>query len=444
MPKSKSKYICQNCEYESAKWLGQCPNCNEWNTLEEKIYSKNISLNSKKISVGTSVDLVPLSKVVSKNPKRISSEIQEFDRVVGGGFVPGQVILLVGEPGIGKSTLLTQLAENLGSKKVIYVSGEESLEQIKVRASRLNYAAKNLYMLPETDVSTVTATLEEHKDAGLIIVDSIQTLYSSEFSGFKGSISQLKGCTQILIEYAKNASIPVILVGHVTKEGALAGPKILEHMVDTVLYLEGDNQHMYRILKTSKNRFGPVSEVGIFEMGEKGLIEVKNPSEMFLSQRLVGAAGSCITVLMEGFRPILFEIQALTSKTSFGYPVRTTNGFNVNRLKLLIAILENRCGVNLSNHDVYVNVAGGLKISEYAADLAVCLAIVSAIKNKPLDSKLVAFGECGLSGELRNVSYIENRIKEAKNLGYKNIVSGKEFRSLNKVVKSLFAARKNT
>ncbi len=375
-----------------------------------------------------------LSEIVSQTPKRVLSGIKEFDRVLGGGFIPGQVVLLAGEPGIGKSTLLTQISQKMPKAKILYVAGEESVEQIKVRAQRMGYSATNLFMLSETNADIISETIESEKDLDLVIVDSVQTLYTEELTGMAGSIGQVRGCTQKITNIAKKTSVPLILVGHVTKEGTVAGPKVLEHIVDTVLYLEGDSQHMFRLLKTTKNRFGPVSEVGIFEMMEEGMREVENPSELFLSQKLKNASGSCTTVVMEGYRPVLFEIQALTVKTIFGYPRRTTSGFNTNRLLVLIAILEKRAGINLSNHDVYLNVAGGFKVSENAVDLAVCLAIASSLKDRPIGSKVVAFGECGLAGEIRRVPHMEKRVKEAKKLGYTLVVSPENTPSLKQAM----------
>lgn len=379
---------------------------------------------------------VYLSNVSSKSPVRVSSMIIEFDRVLGGGFVPGQVVLLSGEPGIGKSTLITQIAKNMTDKKVLYVSGEESFDQVRIRANRMNYIPKNLLMLSETNVDLLEQAVSGESDISLIIVDSIQTLVSYELTGMAGSVGQVRGSAQKLTNLAKSLSIPMILVGHVTKDGTVAGPKVLEHIVDTVLYLEGDTQHMFRLLKTTKNRFGPVSEIGIFEMTEAGMKEVSNPSEVFLGQTSESVSGSCVTCVMEGYRPILFEIQALTSKTSFGYPKRTTSGFNANRLQVLIAILEKRCGLNLSNYDVYLNIAGGFKVSEYACDLAVCLAIASSVKDKPIKKGTIAFGECGLSGEVRRVSHEEKRIKEAKKLGYKNVISPENVRYISQAIKN--------
>jgi len=388
-----------------------------------------------------------LSDIVSVAPKRFSSNIEEFDRVLGGGFVSGQLILLGGQPGVGKSTLLTEIARSLSSKSgreasknknVLYICGEESVEQIKLRTNRMGYTAENLLMLPQTDVNVICGVMETHKDIDLVVVDSIQTLLSGDLPGVAGSMTQVRGCTQLLTNTAKAVGTPVVLIGHVTKEGVVAGPKVLEHIVDTVLYLEGDDQHMYRLLRTEKNRFGPVSEIGIFELTEKSMKQVENPSELFLSQVLKKAAGSAITVVMEGQRPLLFEIQALTVKTSFGYPRRTTSGYNANRLQVLLALMEKRCGLNVSAYDVYLNVAGGFKISEYASDLAVCAAIASALKDKPLPAKSAFFGECGLSGEVRRVPHQERRIKEAKKLGYTNVYCADGGKTLKDVLLGLF------
>lgn len=443
MIKTKSVYVCQSCAAETPRWVGQCPNCGEWNTLVETtvVGSGNSSggLGNKRSrgGGGNFVKPVYLSKIVTSSPVRKTTGIKEFDNVLGGGFVPGQVTLLAGDPGIGKSTLLTQIAKSMHEDNVLYVCGEESVEQIKVRAERMHYNAENLLMLAETDVDLITNTIENEKKLSLIIVDSIQTMASQELMGMAGSVGQVRGSAQKLTNAAKATSTPMIIVGHVTKEGTVAGPKVLEHIVDTVLYLEGDAQHIFRILKTVKNRFGPVSEVGIFEMDDKGMAEVANPSKLFLAQRLGATPGSCVTVVMEGYRPLLFEVQALTVKTSFGYPRRTTSGFNANRLQVLIAILEKTCGLNLSSHDVYVSVAGGFKISEYACDLAVCLAIASSLKDRPVKEHTVVFGECGLSGEIRRVPYQEKREKEAKKLGYTDIISPEKYRSLREALNAI-------
>ena len=444
MTKLKTIFVCQSCAYTSSQWIGQCPQCGQWNSFVEDVTQvsqkgkSGLKRGSDGIRSVGSTKPIKLSEISSKPPKRLSSGLSEFDRVLGGGFVPGQVVLLSGEPGIGKSTILTEICKNLKENEVLYVCGEENIDQIKLRVSRMGYNAKNLTMFPETNMEAIDEVIRSTKDIKLIVIDSVQTIYSEDLTGIAGSITQVRGCTQILTNTVKSLGIPMVLVGHVTKEGVVAGPKVLEHIVDTVLYLEGDSQHLYRILRTTKNRFGPVSEVGIFEMGEGGMEEVPNPSKLFLEQRLDKSPGSCVTVVMEGYRPILFEIQALTIKTSFGYPKRTASGFNVNRLQVLLATLEKRLGLSLGSYDVYLNVAGGFKVNEYAVDLAVCLAIVSSINNKPLKEKTLAFGECGLNGEVRRVAHQDKRIKEARKLGYVNIIGPEKTRSISSALKLAF------
>lgn len=441
MLKKKSIYICQSCSFESPKWVGQCPECGGWNTFVESLVDKSSRQVLRNTASAPATHPKKLSEVDIKESQRLSSGIGEFDRVLGGGFVPGQVVLLTGEPGIGKSTILLQLADKLESNKksgqILYVSGEESPEQIKFRAHRLKIKGDNLMMLSDTDADSIVDHILGGQGAkfDLIIVDSIQTLTTTDLTGTAGSVGQVRECALRLLNATKSKQIPMVIVGHVTKEGSLAGPKVLEHMVDTVLFIEGDEQHLFRLLRTTKNRFGPVSEVGLFQMDELGLKEVANPSDIFLQERLKSAPGSCVTAVMEGFRPLLFEVQALTSTTSFGYPKRTASGFNVNRLAVLIAVLEKRCNLKLSSQDVYVNVAGGMKISEYSADLAVCLAIYSSYLNKSLDPKIAAFGEVGLSGEVRKVSFLQNRTKEAKKLGFSKIIGPDEVNSLDKALK---------
>jgi len=441
MAKSKTVYICQSCSYQSIRWTGQCPECNAWNTLVEEVISKSPAVSGKSYS-NVNVKLVRLADVKYEESKRFSSGFSEFDRVLGGGFVAGQVILMAGEPGIGKSTILTQICRNLSNDKILYVCGEENPEQIKLRAERLGVNTHNLYMITETDVDIIIAGVEQNPDTKLLIIDSMQTVTSSEFMGIAGSVGQVRGCIQKVAEVVKRLNISTIVIGHVTKEGTVAGPKVLEHLVDTVLYLEGDHNHLFRVLKTIKNRFGPVSEIGLFEMAEEGLREVLNPSEIFLSERSKVSVGSCVSVVMEGFRPLMFEIQVLTTKTMFGYPMRKASGFNVNRLQLLIAVLEKKCKLDLSQQDVFVNVAGGFKVSEYGVDLAVCLAIVSSINGKAISSDLCAFGEVGLLGEVRKVSQMEKRISEAKKLGFKKIISPNEYKNISDVVTELFPKNK--
>ncbi|MFH1960764.1 MAG: DNA repair protein RadA, partial [Patescibacteria group bacterium] len=417
------------------RWEGKCPTCGEWNTLVEEIQRESKSSTRLCQGYGGQAKPVNLNQVKSFTNSRISSGIGEMDRVLGGGFVPGQVVLLAGEPGIGKSTLLLQVASKTSS--VLYVAGEESPEQIKLRAERLGVNQSNITILADSDVDSIISNF--NPPAGgqilyLIIIDSIQTLTTSDLTGTAGSIGQVRECATRISEYAKINHIPVILVGHITKDGTIAGPKVLEHLVDTVLYMEGESNHLFRLLRTTKNRFGAVSEVGVFSMNDKGLVEVPNPSDLFLEERLKNVPGSVVTIVMEGTRPVALEIQALTSKTPFGFPKRTASGFSLNRLNLLCAVLTKRAGINLWDQDVFVNVAGGVTIAEPAGDLAVCLAIASSVKNKPINAKTVAFGEVGLSGEVRRVARMGERSKEARKLGFGNIVSGENFKSLSQSI----------
>ncbi len=438
MSKIRKVFVCKNCSYETSSWLGQCPKCQEWNSFEENLISSTNASGSMTVKSRPNLnyELTPLSKTKSTKVDRISSNMPEVDRVLGGGFVPGQVILIAGEPGIGKSTILLEISKML-QKNVLYVAAEESTQQIKIRAERLGYKGENMFVVQETNAQSVCDLIEsnvEKDDINLVIIDSIQMFSADGLSGMAGSVGQLRNCAQLFTQVAKRIHVPFVLVGHVTKEGEVAGPKVLEHIVDTVLILEGDTQNIFRILKTSKNRFGAVSEVGVFEMKNEGMVQVENPSQVFL-ENYKNRPGSCITVTMEGFRPILFEIQALTVKTSYGYPVRRTSGFSANRLQVLLAILERRCGVPVSSYDVYLNVVGGFNISEYAADLAVCLSVASSIKDIALKDGICAFGECGLGGELRKISHIEKRIKEAKKLGFSRVVSSDTVSSLPDAIK---------
>jgi len=438
MAKTRSVFVCQSCEYESPQWMGQCGECGEWNTFVETVVERKTSSGVAAKVGGRAVRPLKLRDIKKKDTKRISSNINEFDRVLGGGFVPGQVILIAGAPGIGKSTILTQIAKNMPSTNVVYVCGEESPTQIKIRTDRMGYEANNLYLVPDTNVESIVNSIESFGsdgNLGLVIVDSIQSLQSEDLSGMAGSVGQVRGSTSKVVEVAKRLGVPVILVGHVTKEGAVAGPMVLEHMVDTVLYLEGDANHLFRVLKTTKNRFGPVSEVGIFEMVGTGMREVKNPSKLFLGNEAEKPSGTCVSVVMEGFRPLLFEIQALTVKTSFGYPKRTASGYNINRLHVLLATLEKRCKLKMSDYDVYVSISGGYKVSEYSCDLAVCLAIASSIKDKAIKPNVVAFGECDLSGGVRKVPYQDLRIREVKKLGYSKIISSDTASTINQAIK---------
>ena len=437
----KSIFICQSCGHESPRWSGRCPQCSEWNTFVETAVSTKIS-NLKSQRSKPQLKTQNLNEVATGAYSRISTGVGEFDRVLGGGIVPGSVILLAGEPGVGKSTLLLQLASSLIAPArpdtpdlppVLYVSGEESPVQLKTRADRLQIKAGNIQILPETDVDAILHALSTFYT--LIIVDSAQTLTTQDLNAGAGTISQVRECSQRLAQKAKETGIPLILVGHVTKEGSIAGPKVLEHLVDVVLYLEGDKFHAFRLLRANKNRYGSDQEVGVFAMGERGLTEIKNPSDVFLSERLQNASGSVVTATMEGTRPVLVEIQALATPTSLAYPRRTASGFDLNRLNLLIAVLQKRVGINLQNHDVYVNVAAGFKVSEPAADLAAALAIVSSVKDNPIDSAVCAYGEVGLSGEVRKVSQSERRAKEARKLGFKKIISPEEVRSVGEAVR---------
>jgi DNA repair protein RadA/Sms len=421
MPKEKISYVCENCGYDTVAWQGQCPSCHEWNTFREMRQVKD----DKRLALKTAppAEMVKLSDVSTSAFARIPTGIGEVDRVLGGGIVPGTVILLGGDPGIGKSTLLLQLAEKI-SRPVLYVSGEESPHQIKLRAERLGISGKNLTFLPETAVDSVIAAADDTKPA-LLIIDSIQTMYDPVFPSTPGSIVQVRETALKMQQLAKRAHIPVFLIGHMTKEGGIAGPRTLEHLVDVVLYLEGEHFHGTRILRGGKNRFGATDEIGVFAMGEEGLVEVKNPSELFLQERLTGVPGSAITATVEGTRPFLIEIQALVTPTIFGYPRRTTSGFDLNRLQLILAILQKRAGVKIFNKDVYVNVVGGVRLREPAADLAVALAIASAEAEKSLPKNLVVFGELGLSGEVRSVSHEKKRLTEAKRLGFTHMISAK-------------------
>ena len=440
----KTYFVCQSCGHESPRWSGRCPQCSEWNSFVETVVSTSNSKIKSQIS-NTKLKTQNLNEVATGASSRISTGISEFDRVLGGGIVPGSVILLAGEPGVGKSTLLLQIAASLLAPPAppatptfsLYVSGEESPSQLKLRADRLQIDAGKIQVLAETDVDVLISSLipKNLKELKLLIVDSVQTLVTGDLSAPAGTISQVRECSRRLAQQAKEAEISLILVGHVTKEGSIAGPKVLEHMVDTVLYLEGDKFHSFRLLRAHKNRFGSDQEVGVFAMSDRGLAQVKNPSDVFLAERAQKASGSVVTATMEGTRPVLIEIQALATPTSLAYPRRTASGFNLNRLNLLVAVLQKHLKLPLQNKDVYVNVAGGFKISEPAADLAVALAIVSSVKDTPIDPRTCVFGEVGLSGEVRKVSQSERRIKEAKKLGFKKIISPESVRSLGEALR---------
>ena len=417
----KTVFYCQSCGYESAKWMGQCPGCHEWNTFVEEPKAVSAKGGSKR-RMGTN-EPVPVKSVSTKDDPRVSTGIGEFDRVLGGGIVKGSLILVGGDPGIGKSTLLLQMCANLsrGGHKVLYISGEESLQQIKMRAVRIGEGGDELLLLCETDLDVLDAQIEKIKPE-MVIVDSIQTMYSENVTSAPGSVSQVREATATFLRISKSLGISLFLVGHVTKEGAVAGPRVLEHMVDTVLYFEGDNHASYRILRAAKNRFGSTNEIGVFEMHSEGLAEVPNPSEYMLSGKPEDATGAIVTCAVEGTRPILLEIQALASRTSFGYPRRTSTGVDYNRVNLLIAVIEKRLGIDFSSMDAYVNIAGGIRMNEPSADLAVVLALISSCKDIVIGNEVAAFGEVGLSGEVRGVSQAAVRVQEAKKLGFEKVI----------------------
>lgn len=424
MAKLKQMYICQQCGYESPKWMGRCPSCNEWGSLVEEVVDTAKSKTAK--AAASSNSPVKLKQIVIEEEHRTTTGMQELDRVLGGGVVKGSLILVGGDPGIGKSTLLLQICETIGNqnKNVLYVSGEESVAQIKMRAERLGVVTGNLSLLSETNVNAIETLIKTTKP-DLVIIDSIQTVYCEEVTSAPGSVSQVREATHMLMNLAKGYGITIMIVGHVTKEGSLAGPRVLEHMVDTVLYFEGERHASFRILRAVKNRFGSTNEIGVFEMIDVGLKEVQNPSEIMLSGRPVNASGSVVSCTMEGTRPMLLEVQALSSFTSFGMPRRTATGVDYNRVVILIAVLDKRAGMDLSNHDTYVNLAGGLKVNEPALDLGMVAAIASSFRNIAIDSHTIVFGEVGLTGEVRAVSMAEKRVIEAAKLGFKTCVMPK-------------------
>lgn len=420
-PKSKTVYICSNCGAESLKWVGRCPSCGEWNTMNEEIRSP-VKAAVPVLSPGGRSRVQKIGEINPEGEERYKTGLQELDRVLGGGIVRGGLMLIGGDPGIGKSTLLLQICEHLGERlKILYVSGEESQRQIKLRADRLGVHSDRLYVLCETDVDTIIEALYAEKP-DLLIIDSIQTMNLASVASSPGSVTQVRECTAAIMRAAKGVDTPVFVVGHVNKDGAIAGPKVMEHIVDCVLYFEGDAHTSYRMLRCVKNRYGSTNEIGVFEMRDKGLYEVENPSMMLLSGRPVNVSGTCVACCMEGSRPLLAEVQGLVSPTSFGNPRRMSTGFENNRLALLLAVLEKRAGYFFSNLDAYLNVVGGLRLDEPAADLPVALALVSSLKDKPVDEGIVAFGEVGLAGEIRSVSNAEARIGEAARLGFTKIL----------------------
>lgn len=419
--KTKTVFCCSECGYETPKWLGRCPSCGEWNTLKEVSALAREEKKAGRYSVENSAPM-KLSEIGTDTRERLSTGISELDSVLGGGIVTGSLVLVGGEPGIGKSTLLMEVCKTLGeSSAVLYASGEESEIQLKMRADRLNIETDRLYIYPQTDIDAIFSAIDSCGPS-VCIIDSIQTMFSETVDASGGSMSQVREVTLRIMRKAKETGIAFFIVGHVTKDGAIAGPRLLEHMVDAVLYFEGDRNQSYRILRAVKNRFGSTNEVGVFEMTEKGLIGVPNPSEALLSGRPENAAGSSVTCLMEGTRPILAEIQALTSPTGFGMPRRASQGMDYNRMVLLIAIIEKKLGITMQNQDVYINVIGGLKVDETSADLAVICSVVSCLKNKPLNPSTVFLGEAGLSGEIRAVPNISKRVSEAEKLGFTKAV----------------------
>lgn len=431
----KSVFFCQNCGHEENKWLGQCPMCKEWNTFVEEPVSFSKSASAKLIK---DAEVVALKHVETDQEERIKTKIEELDRVLGGGIVPGSLLLVGGDPGIGKSTLLLQVCQRLCEDKhqVLYISGEESLKQIKLRANRMGEFTEDLLLLCETNLEIVKNVIQKRKPE-VVIIDSIQTMYSEEVASAPGSVSQVRESTNVFMQLAKGLGISIFIVGHVTKEGTVAGPRVLEHMVDTVLYFEGDRHASYRILRGVKNRFGSTNEIGVFEMRQNGLVEVEDPSEFMLNGKPENASGSVVACSMEGTRPILIEIQALVCSSNFGMPRRTAAGTDYNRVNLLMAVLEKRVGIHLSNYDAYVNIAGGIKMNEPAVDLGIVMAIVSSYKNQPIDEKTIVFGEVGLSGEVRAVNMPEQRVAEAKKLGFTTCIMPEVSREVVKNIKGI-------
>lgn len=439
MAKIKTKYVCQECGYENSKWLGKCPECSKWNTFVEEIEEKT-SKSNKEVFVIDKSSSRPLNinSIETIKEQRFSTCINELDRVLGGGVVKGSLVLVGGDPGIGKSTLLIQVSSNVANsgKKVLYISGEESASQIKMRAQRLGIKSDNLYIFAENNLSIIEAHLES-VNPDLIILDSIQTVFSPEITSAPGTVSQIKEGTSRFMKISKRMGISTFVVGHVTKEGALAGPKVLEHMVDTVLYFEGERFNTYRLIRAVKNRFGSTNELGVFEMREVGLVELENPSKILIAEKPKDVAGSIIISTVEGTRPMLLELQALASPTSFGIPKRTATGVDYNRVSLLMAVLEKRVGMQIQNQDIYINVVGGIKINEPSIDLGIVMAIASSFRNIPIDGNVAITGEVGLTGEVRAVSFIEKRIAECKKLGFTKIVIPKSNYEAVKDVKGI-------
>ena len=423
MSKAKSVYVCGECGYETPRWMGRCPECGNWNTFTEQLQTAALPEKKLKRAPGSDAEALRIDQIPDDRLLRMESGIGELDRVLGGGIVEGSFVLVGGDPGIGKSTLLTQVCANLskGGASVLYVSGEESARQIKLRANRLGASASGFYVLSENDLNTVEKRMEQLSPS-VVVIDSIQTMYLPELSSAPGSVSQVRECASRLMRLAKVTNCSVFLVGHVTKEGAIAGPRVLEHMVDAVLYFEGDRQHQYRLLRAVKNRFGSVNELGMFEMTGEGMIEVTGVSEALLSERAHNASGSVLMCAIEGSRPILTDVQALVATTVFGTPRRMASGVDAGRLALLLAVLEKRAGMRLYDKDVYINIAGGMNLTEPAADLALCAAVASSFRNAPTSGSWAVMGEVGLAGEVRAVSQAERRVSECMRLGFENIL----------------------
>jgi DNA repair protein RadA/Sms len=436
MTKAKTHFVCQSCGYQTPKWLGRCPGCQEWNTFVEERIIEERAPERDLLGIESSAIPVPITTIVPEERGRLQTGIHEFDRVLGGGMVYGSVILIGGDPGIGKSTLLLQAMSKVAEsgETVLYISGEESIQQTKIRADRLGVSSEKLFVVSETSLEKILQDIQSLKPS-IVVIDSIQTIYSSELPSPPGSITQVRESSNRLIYLAKNLSIPIFLVGHVTKEGFIAGPKVLEHMVDTVLYLEGESHSSFRILRSVKNRFGSTHEIGVFEMKETGMEEVINPSELFLSGRGQAASGSAVIASLEGTRPLLVEIQALVVPTHYGVPRRTAQGVDFNRVSLLVAVMEKRLGIPLSNQDIYLNIAGGIRIDEPGADLGIIASILSSIKNQSIEPDWVIFGEVGLSGEVRGIHRAEGRVHEAIRLGFRRILLPRQNRQKLKGIK---------
>lgn len=423
MAKNKTKYTCEHCGYESPKWMGKCPGCLSWNSLvEERVQQKTHDSRSWGHDINSAKPM-PINEIETVDEPRVSTQLMEFDRVLGGGIVPGSLILVGGDPGIGKSTLLLQVSGILSHNehKVLYISGEESIKQTKIRADRLNVTTSSLFVLAETNIIDIEKHMTEQKPK-VVVIDSIQTVFHPDIQSAPGSVAQVRECTSLFMRLAKTTGIAIFIVGHVTKEGTIAGPRLLEHMVDAVIYFEGDRHHTFRVLRSVKNRFGSTNEIGIFEMQGAGLVEVLNPSELFLEERSRGAAGSIVVASMEGTRPVLVELQALITPTSFGTPRRMATGVDHHRVSLIMAVLEKRVGLLLQNQDAYINVAGGVKLNEPAMDLGIAVSVASSFRDRPTSAYDVVIGEIGLTGEVRGVSRIEQRIQEAKKLGFKRAI----------------------